>query len=50
MTSRKNTTIKRAAIYIRVSTDGQTVDNQRLELEHAAKMAGWAARASRALA
>ena len=32
MTSRKNTTIKRAAIYIRVSTDGQTVDNQRLEL------------------
>jgi DNA invertase Pin-like site-specific DNA recombinase len=32
---------KRAAIYIRVSTDGQTVDNQRLELEQAAKMAGW---------
>jgi DNA invertase Pin-like site-specific DNA recombinase len=41
MTFRKNTTIKRAAIYIRVSTDGQTVDNQRLELEHAAEMAGW---------
>ena len=41
MTSRKNTTIKRAAIYIRVSTDGQTVDNQRLELEQAAEQAGW---------
>jgi DNA invertase Pin-like site-specific DNA recombinase len=41
MTYRKNTTIKRAAIYIRVSTDGQTVDNQRLELEAAAKSAGW---------
>jgi DNA invertase Pin-like site-specific DNA recombinase len=41
MTSRKNTTIKRAAIYIRVSTDGQTVDNQRLELEQAAERAGW---------
>ena len=41
MTYKKSTTIKRAAIYIRVSTDGQTVDNQRLELEQAAKMAGW---------
>jgi DNA invertase Pin-like site-specific DNA recombinase len=41
MTYRKNTTIKRAALYIRVSTDGQTVDNQRLELEQAAKSAGW---------
>ena len=41
MTSRKNTTITRAAIYIRVSTDGQTVDNQRLELEQAAERAGW---------
>jgi DNA invertase Pin-like site-specific DNA recombinase len=41
MTYRKSTTIKRAAIYIRVSTDGQTVDNQRLELEQAAEMAGW---------
>jgi DNA invertase Pin-like site-specific DNA recombinase len=40
MTSQNNTT-KRAAIYIRVSTDGQTVDNQRLELEQAAKRAGW---------
>jgi DNA invertase Pin-like site-specific DNA recombinase len=36
-----NTAPKRAAIYIRVSTDGQTVDNQRLELEQAAKLAGW---------
>jgi DNA invertase Pin-like site-specific DNA recombinase len=41
MTSQKNTTPKRAAIYIRVSTDGQTVDNQRLELEQAAERAGW---------
>jgi DNA invertase Pin-like site-specific DNA recombinase len=41
MTSLKNTTHKRAAIYIRVSTDGQTVDNQRLELEQAAERAGW---------
>jgi DNA invertase Pin-like site-specific DNA recombinase len=40
MTSQKNTT-KRAALYLRVSTDGQTVENQRLELEQAAKMAGW---------
>jgi DNA invertase Pin-like site-specific DNA recombinase len=37
----KNNTTKRAAIYIRVSTDGQTVDNQRLELEQAAERAGW---------
>ncbi len=41
MTYKKDTTIKRAAIYIRVSTDGQTVDNQRLELEQAAERAGW---------
>ena len=41
MTYRENTTPRRAAIYIRVSTDGQTVDNQRLELEQAAKSAGW---------
>jgi DNA invertase Pin-like site-specific DNA recombinase len=41
MTSKKNITLKRAAIYIRVSTDGQTVDNQRLELEQAAERAGW---------
>ena len=37
----KPTKFKRAALYIRVSTDGQTVDNQRLELEQAAKRAGW---------
>jgi DNA invertase Pin-like site-specific DNA recombinase len=41
MTPRNNTTPKRAAIYLRVSTDGQTVDNQRLELEEAALRAGW---------
>jgi DNA invertase Pin-like site-specific DNA recombinase len=41
MTYHKNTTPKRAAIYIRVSTDGQSVENQRLELEQAAKSAGW---------
>jgi DNA invertase Pin-like site-specific DNA recombinase len=41
VTYQKKTTPKRAAIYIRVSTDGQTVDNQRLELEQAAKQAGW---------
>jgi DNA invertase Pin-like site-specific DNA recombinase len=41
MTYRESTTGKRAAIYIRVSTDGQTVDNQRLELEQAAESAGW---------
>ena len=41
MASPKNITLKRAAIYIRVSTDGQTVDNQRLELEQAAERAGW---------
>ena len=41
MTYTKDTTIKRAAIYIRVSTDGQTVDNQRLELAQAAKNSGW---------
>jgi DNA invertase Pin-like site-specific DNA recombinase len=32
---------KRAAIYLRVSTDGQTVENQRLELEAAAQRHGW---------
>jgi DNA invertase Pin-like site-specific DNA recombinase len=37
----KPTTHKRAAIYVRVSTDGQTVDNQRRELEQAAERAGW---------
>jgi DNA invertase Pin-like site-specific DNA recombinase len=32
---------KRVAIYIRVSTDGQTVENQRRELRSAAKRHGW---------
>ena len=32
---------KRAAIYLRVSTDGQTVENQRRELKAAAKRHGW---------
>jgi DNA invertase Pin-like site-specific DNA recombinase len=31
----------RAAIYLRVSTDGQSTENQRLELEAAAKARGW---------
>jgi DNA invertase Pin-like site-specific DNA recombinase len=32
---------KRAAIYLRVSTDGQTTENQRRELAEVAKAAGW---------
>ena len=32
---------KRAAIYLRVSTGEQTVDNQRRELEAAAVSRGW---------
>ena len=32
---------KRAALYVRVSTDGQTVDNQRLALEAVCKQRGW---------
>jgi DNA invertase Pin-like site-specific DNA recombinase len=32
---------KRVAIYLRVSTDGQSVDNQRLDLEKAAERHGW---------
>lgn len=35
------TKAKRAAIYLRVSTDGQTTDNQRRELEAAAVQRGW---------
>ena len=31
----------RAALYLRVSTDSQTVDNQRLALEEAAQRHGW---------
>jgi DNA invertase Pin-like site-specific DNA recombinase len=33
--------MKRAALYLRVSTTGQTVDNQRLELEKVAAARGW---------
>jgi DNA invertase Pin-like site-specific DNA recombinase len=32
---------KRAAIYLRVSTSGQTVENQRRELEQVAQRRGW---------
>jgi DNA invertase Pin-like site-specific DNA recombinase len=32
---------KRTALYLRVSTDGQTTDNQRRELEQTASRAGW---------
>src|SRR6476660_8172222 len=32
---------KRAAIYLRVSTTGQTVENQRRELEQIAERRGW---------
>jgi DNA invertase Pin-like site-specific DNA recombinase len=32
---------KRAALYLRVSTDGQTVENQRRELAEAAERKGW---------
>jgi DNA invertase Pin-like site-specific DNA recombinase len=32
---------KRAALYLRVSTDGQTVDNQRLALETVCEQRGW---------
>ena len=34
-------TLIRAAIYLRVSTDGQTTENQRLELEKVAYQSGW---------
>lgn len=33
---------KRAALYLRVSTDGQTTDNQRRELDAIAQHRGWA--------
>jgi DNA invertase Pin-like site-specific DNA recombinase len=33
--------MKRAAIYLRVSTDGQTTENQRLELSNIAARSGW---------
>jgi DNA invertase Pin-like site-specific DNA recombinase len=32
---------RRAALYLRVGTDGRTVENQRLELEAAAQRHGW---------
>src|SRR5215471_9049002 len=32
---------KRAALYIRVSTDGQTTDNQRIALLEVAERRGW---------
>jgi len=32
---------KRAALYLRVSTDGQTTANQQAELEAVAKRSGW---------
>ncbi len=32
---------KRVALYLRVSTDGQTVENQRRELEEIARRQGW---------
>jgi DNA invertase Pin-like site-specific DNA recombinase len=32
---------KRVALYVRVSTDGQTMDNRRLELEDIAARSGW---------
>jgi DNA invertase Pin-like site-specific DNA recombinase len=32
---------KRAALYLRVSTDGQTADNQRLALEAVCEQRGW---------
>src|SRR5690349_12098489 len=32
---------KRAALYLRVSTDGQTTENQRLELERVVTQSGW---------
>ena len=33
--------VKRVAVYLRVSTDGQTVENQRRELETVAERRGW---------
>jgi DNA invertase Pin-like site-specific DNA recombinase len=33
--------LKRAVLYLRVSTDGQTVDNQRLALEAVCEQRGW---------
>jgi DNA invertase Pin-like site-specific DNA recombinase len=33
--------MKRVGIYLRVSTNGQTTENQRRELEAVAKRSGW---------
>ena len=33
--------LKRAALYLRVSTDGQTVENQRLALQAVCEQRGW---------
>lgn len=33
--------MRKAAIYLRVSTTGQSTDNQRLELERIAERRGW---------
>ncbi len=33
--------VKRAALYVRVSTDGQTVENQLRELTEIAQRRGW---------
>jgi hypothetical protein len=38
---------KRAALYLRVSTDGQTTDNQRMALEAVAEQRGWSVRGVR---
>lgn len=37
----KDNIMKRAALYLRVSKNEQTIDNQRLELERVAKARGW---------
>ena len=37
----KDSVMKRAALYLRVSKNEQTIDNQRLELERVAKARGW---------
>ncbi len=40
-TTTSSRTAKRAALYLRVSTDGQTTENQRRELEAVAERSGW---------
>jgi DNA invertase Pin-like site-specific DNA recombinase len=37
----KNVTTKRTALYLRVSTDGQTTDNQRPDMEQIARARGY---------